>query len=326
MRDLTIYRRYFYDSKCYKNAPDQTMYGIQVHSTGANNPHLRRYVQPDDGRIGVNANGNHHNKPDATVCASAYIGRQADGTVAVYQTLPWQHRCWLAGTGSSGTGANKWMAGFEICEDGLHDEEYFNDAVMDKSVLLCAYLCRLYGVDPDQLYNGFNVISSHAELHDAGYASNHGDIDHWLRVYNMTMADYRAAVRRAYDEGVNVTVVDCDQQQEPLYEAVVTCSGKYLNLREGKSTNTRSIHQLYKGTAVAVLDDSDRYWWRVRQDGITGYAMAVGEHGDQWLTREHTEPEPVDPVDPDGYKLTQAERDALKMASDIILKYIELHT
>lgn len=28
--------------------------GVMVHSTGANNPYLRRYVQPDDGELGKN--------------------------------------------------------------------------------------------------------------------------------------------------------------------------------------------------------------------------------------------------------------------------------
>ena len=43
---------------CYKKGTKITPKGIVVHSTGANNPTLRRYVQPDDGILGVNKNKN----------------------------------------------------------------------------------------------------------------------------------------------------------------------------------------------------------------------------------------------------------------------------
>lgn len=101
MHHLKIYKRLFYNADCYHQGTRQTQRGVQIHSTGANNPWLRRYVGPDDGRLGVNQYGNHSNKPGSTVCASAYIGKQADGTVAVYQTLPWDMRCWLSGSGKN---------------------------------------------------------------------------------------------------------------------------------------------------------------------------------------------------------------------------------
>ena len=63
-----------------------------VHSTGANNPWLKRYVGPDDGLLGKNQYNNHWNQPmDREVCVHAFIGKLADGTVATYQTLPWDH-------------------------------------------------------------------------------------------------------------------------------------------------------------------------------------------------------------------------------------------
>ena len=117
MRELTIYRLLFTDSDCFKKGTVQTPRGVQVHSTGANNPWLRRYVGPDDRRLGENPNGNTHNRPGGTVCANAYIGRLADGTVAVYQTLPWDYRCWLSGSGSNGNANKLGYIGFEICED-----------------------------------------------------------------------------------------------------------------------------------------------------------------------------------------------------------------
>ena len=47
---------------CYKSDRWITPAGVMVHSTGANNPNLRRYVQPDDGLLGTNPNGNDWNR------------------------------------------------------------------------------------------------------------------------------------------------------------------------------------------------------------------------------------------------------------------------
>ena len=43
-----------------------------VHSTGANNPYLRRYVQPDDGELGKNRYDNDWNRRDFR-CASTHF-------------------------------------------------------------------------------------------------------------------------------------------------------------------------------------------------------------------------------------------------------------
>ena len=73
MRHLTVYRRFFTQSDCYKASATSRFAGVQVHSTGANNPYLRRYVQPDDGRLGLNTNGNSHNRPGAFMTQANFL-------------------------------------------------------------------------------------------------------------------------------------------------------------------------------------------------------------------------------------------------------------
>jgi len=41
---------------CYGAKKMITPVGIMVHSTGASNPNLKRYVNPDDGLLGHNPN------------------------------------------------------------------------------------------------------------------------------------------------------------------------------------------------------------------------------------------------------------------------------
>jgi LysM repeat protein len=158
-----------------------------VHSTGANNPNLKRYVGPNDGLLGENRYNNHWNQPmDRKVCVHAFIGKLADGTIATYQTLPWNHRGWHCSSGSKGSG-NDTHISFEICEDNLSDASYFNK-VYNEAVDLCAHLCHLYGLTEK------NIIC-HSEGYKRGIASNHGDVMHWFPRFGKNMDIFRAAVK-----------------------------------------------------------------------------------------------------------------------------------
>lgn len=178
------------NNACYKAGKRMTPKGIMVHSTGANNPNLRRYVGPDDGLLGVNTNGNHWNTytpGGKKVCVHAFIGKLKDGSIATYQTLPWDYVGWHCG----GSG-NQTHIGFEICEDGLTDASYFS-AVYREAVELCVYLCKLYGLTEQD-------VLCHSEGHAQGIASNHGDVMHWFPKHNKTMDDFRAAVKAGLEE------------------------------------------------------------------------------------------------------------------------------
>lgn len=137
-------------------------------------------------------------------------------------------------------------------------------------------------------------------MHAMGIASNHGDITKWLKMYGLKMDDYRAEVLAALNEGMRVTYVDCDTNPAPetpsepetaLYTATVTSTGTYLNLRRSKSKSSDSLKKLYRGAAVEVLDDADPFWWKVRSENVTGYAMAVDtDTGARWLTKPDEKP------------------------------------
>lgn len=173
------------NNACFKAGKTIIPKGIMVHSTGADNPWLKRYVGPDDGLLGKNQYNNHWNqeKPGGRqVCVHAFIGKLADGTIATYQTLPWNHRGWHAG----GT-ANNTHIGFEICEDGLLDSTYFNK-VYREAVELCVFLCREFGLTEKD-------IICHSEGYKQGIASNHGDVLHWFPKHGKSMDTFRADVK-----------------------------------------------------------------------------------------------------------------------------------
>jgi len=175
-------------NNCYISGVKIKPTGIMVHSTGVNNPFLKRYVGPDDGFLGVNQYNNHWNqpKPDGReVCVHAFIGKLQNGTIATYQTLPWDLRGWHAG-GS----ANNTHIGFEICENGLNDAEYFT-RVYTEAVELSAYLCKLHNIKPEKPH-----LICHSEGFKLGVASNHADVMHWFPKFGKSMDTFRADVKK----------------------------------------------------------------------------------------------------------------------------------
>lgn len=178
---------------CYIAGEKMTPKGIMVHSTGANNPNLKRYVGPNDGKLGTNVYGNHWNQKHPggkEVCVHAFIGKLADGSIATYQTLPWDMVGWHSGTGSKGAQANannNGFIGFEICEDGLTDGTYFSK-VYKEAVELCAHLCKLYNLTEKD-------IICHSEGYKQGIASNHSDVMHWFPKHGKSMDTLRADVK-----------------------------------------------------------------------------------------------------------------------------------
>lgn len=184
---MNLRKLIFTNNACYKAGRKITVKGIMVHSTGANNPWLNRYVGPDDGLLGKNKYNNHWNQAmDRQVCVHGFIGKLADGTIATYQTLPWDMRGWHGASGNKGS-VNDTHIGFEICEDGLTDPVYFKK-VYQEAVELCVYLCKMFNLTEK------NIIC-HCEGYKMGIASNHGDVMHWFPKHGKSMDTFRADVK-----------------------------------------------------------------------------------------------------------------------------------
>lgn len=208
---MKLHKLLFTENACYKAGNTINVTGIMVHSTGANNPWLKRYVGPDDGLLGVNQYNNHWNTyhPDGReVCVHAFIGKLADGSIATYQTLPWNHRGWHAGGA-----ANNSHIGFEICEDGLNDSDYF-EKVYREAAELCAYLCHEYGLTEQ------NVIC-HSEGAARGIASNHGDVMHWFPKHGKNMDSFRADIKALLDGNSTPPHEDKPTEDSPVEEPIV---------------------------------------------------------------------------------------------------------
>lgn len=239
---MEIIQCYQTKNPCYRKGTPMKPVGIVVHSTGANNPNLCRYVDCPE-RLGVNRYGNHWNRPEAATLVHGAIGLDKDGFVTVVNTLPYTMAAWGVGKGSKGS-YNYDPTGhiqFEMCEDDLTDRSYF-DQVMETAVAYCAQLCREYGLAAES-------IVSHKEAHALGYASNHGDPENWLGRFGMTMEDFRARVRAKLKGEVTIMgkvvnrdelvawidahAVEVEEQPEVKPEAIAIKAGDKVVFKSG---------------------------------------------------------------------------------------------
>ena len=204
------------NSTCYKGTRTMTVLGVLWHSTGANNPNLKRYVQPSSNDanysklmelLGKNQYGNDWNHIEHQAGLNCWIGKLADGTVTTVQTMPWNYRPWGCGSGSKGSCNSGWIQ-FEICEDALTDKAYF-DKVYKEGVEITAYLCKMYNLNPKGTVtvNGVKVpvILDHQTSYQLGMGGNHGDVQHWFKRYGKTLDDVRNDVAKLLNEDAGTT-------------------------------------------------------------------------------------------------------------------------
>ena len=262
---MNLNKLFFTENACYKAGRKIVVKGIMVHSTGANNPWLKRYVGPDDGKLGKNQYNNHWNTyhpGGREVCVHGFIGKLADGSVATYQTLPWDHRGWHAG-GS----ANNTHIGFEICEDGLGDATYFGK-VYQEAVELCAYLCKQYGLTEK------NIIC-HSEGYKQGIASNHGDVMHWFPKHGKSMDTFRAAVKALLDTDTEKDESAQEETPAVTYPEKLT-SGYYRVRKTWKDSKSQvGAYRVLKNAKNAA--DKNPGTFVFTNDGVAIYPEKTAE-------------------------------------------------
>ena len=182
---MRLHKALLTHNDCYLRGRTIRPRGVMVHSTGANNPWLRRYLAPDDGRLGTPSR-RHWNQGGVGACVHAMIGKAADGSVC-YLSDPALEYAGLALRAQSG---NDTHIAFEICEDGLDRLGLLSGDVYQAAVELTAYLCQLYHLDPQ----ADGVVLCHSEGYARGIASNHADVLHWWRKFGVSMDNFRRDV------------------------------------------------------------------------------------------------------------------------------------
>ena len=202
---IQITQSYLTNSPCYKTKRNIKVSGLMLHSVGCPQPNAQVFIK-------------NWNTSSCKVGVHAF----AD-TTGVYETLPCRetpgiaHRAWHCGSGSKGSFNNshislemtepsciKYVGGSTFtCSDIPRAQEHVRKTTQI-AIEYFAMLCIYHNLDP----LGKNVIVSHQEGHDLGYASGHNDPSHlWDQLHmNYTMDNFRQDVYQKVQElkyGVN---------------------------------------------------------------------------------------------------------------------------
>lgn len=286
------------NSTCYKGTGTMAVKGVLWHSTGANNPNLKRYVQPDDDAadraklletIGKNTNGNDWNHIYKMAGLNAWIGKLANGTVAAIQTMPWNYRPWGCGSGDKGSCNYGWIQ-FEICEDGLTDAAYFNK-VYQEACELTAHLCTLYGIDPHGTakLNGITVptILCHHDSYKLGVGGGHVDIDHWFPKFGKSMETVRDDVA-ALMSSAGVATANEPITYETNFKTLVVVDGDdVLNCRKGAGTEYGVVKSYTNGTVLTITKVTDG--WGYTGEGWVSLLYTIAINEEDWIDMTTTE-------------------------------------
>lgn len=250
---LDIIKAHAVNNLCYIASKKMIPKGIVVHSTGANNKNLKRYVDAPE-EVGQNAYGNHWNvaKPGGkTVCVHAFIGYDKNKQIRVAEILPLNICCWGVGKGSKGSyNDDPAYIQFEICEDGLQDKTYYQGA-FSVAAEYCAELCRTYGLQTTD-------IVGHCEAYKKGYGSNHADPEHWMQKFGETMDDFRKQVASILKRDECVTA----NKEEAVAEATGTNS-----INKGDLVSIASDAVYYRGGTVPSWVKAMKWYVKEQPDG-----------------------------------------------------------
>ena len=246
---MRLYKALLKHNDCYLRGRTIRPQGVMVHSTGANNPWLRRYLAPDDGRLGA-PSPRHWNQGGVGACVHAMIGKTADGSVAVYQTLPWTMRSWHCGRSGNDTHIS-----FEICEDGLTDRAYFH-ATYQAAVELTAYLCKRFSLDP--LADG--VVLCHSEGYKRGIASNHADVMHWWGRYGVSMDNFRRDVAEKMKGG------ERDLTEQEVRAIIREELAAAQAARDKLPASDWAAEKLKQAKAAGITDGTRPRGWATREE------------------------------------------------------------
>ena len=267
--------------------------GVLWHDTAAGNPSIKRYVQPYEtdtnynemiALLGKNKYNNDWNHIEHEAGLNAWIGLLADGSMATVQAGEWDKHPWGCGGGNKGscngyikkdgktTWTNEHWIQFEICDDGYKDEEYFKRAYKE-ACEFTAYICELYGIDPNGTvtYNGVTVptILCHADSYKLGLGGNHGDIYSWFKKFGYDMTNVRKDVAALMGKSTT--------QPEPV---VTFNKGDTVKLKAGVTTyydGTKMASWVPKSTLyVRDFKDNNRIVISTLKEGaITGTVFAT---------------------------------------------------
>lgn len=213
---LKITRQYMTKNDCYKDGRMITsLHGFILHSTATKGVMARAWFKI-------------WNKPGIEKAVQAFVDNKE-----AMQYLPWLKRAWHTGPGE----AQDHYIGVEMCEDNDWTKEYFT-ATINNAVELFAKLCKDNGKTEKN-------ILSHKEAAAKGYASNHGDPEHWFLKFGYTMDMFRKAVHMKLNP-VATPVKVSDYYKISIYAGETKAAADKLKIKMAKEGYIGGVIEVVK--------------------------------------------------------------------------------
>lgn len=153
-------------NRCFTNNRNYKKQGIVIHSTAT--PGIMAWQWYD-----------RWNRQDIFKAVHAFV----DNKEAI-EYLPPLREAWHVATQKG----NRYFYSIELCEDKGHSREYFLKAYAN-DVKYTALMVDRLGLKVSDIY-------SHKEAHRLGWASNHGDPEHWWSKFGYNMDMFRRDVQK----------------------------------------------------------------------------------------------------------------------------------
>lgn len=164
---MQIKQNYMTRNRCFTNNRNYKKQGIVIHSTAT--PGIMAWQWYD-----------RWNRQDISKAVHAFV----DDKEAI-EYLPPLREAWHVATQKG----NRYFYGIELCEDKGHSREYFLRAYAN-DVKFTAKKVKELGLTVKDIY-------SHKEAHRLGWASNHGDPEHWWSKFGYNMDKFRSDVQKS---------------------------------------------------------------------------------------------------------------------------------
>ena len=163
---MEIKQNYMTRNRCFTNNRNYKKQGIVIHSTATPGIMAWQWFT-------------RWNRQDISKAVHAFVDDKE-----VIEYLPPLREAWHVATQKG----NRYFYGIELCEDKGHSKEYFLKAYAN-DVKYTAKVVKDLGLSVKDIY-------SHKEANRLGFASNHGDPEHWWSKFGYNMDMFRRDVQK----------------------------------------------------------------------------------------------------------------------------------
>ena len=228
---VKIITDYYTKSRCYTNNRNYKKQGIIIHSTATKGVMAKGWKQRWNN--GTLAKGVH-----------AFVDDEYD-----IECLPETREAWHVAT----TKGNRYFYGIELCEDLNHTKEFFLKAYAN-DVEFTASIVRRLGLSVKDIY-------SHKEANKLGFASNHGDPEHWWTKFGYNMDRFRSDVQKSLggkesvSGGVSDTTMQVGIKEDGYlgYNTIVALQGYLGTTQDGVISNpSLMVKKLQEALGIEV--------------------------------------------------------------------------